>query len=239
MDEITKQQIRDTLAREDVNYNIAACADLLGLPVTTVHSFIDRNPELAARCPNKNAERLVPRDMDILDRAPPGEGMLPKEQAAMMKEMMKTNDRIIKKGWRDVGLSDEDAMLMEEAEKRASMPIGRVLAASEGGLMSLLVRSTRMLDKIGDQLANKNSKHGPLPKITDVAGSDKTEVEYFKVFQSGVMVHVNIQQTLLKTRAATIDAMAKLKAMAEQAKQPEKGVFETTPNAAPNNQRGS
>lgn len=241
MDETTKQQIRDTLARPDVNYSISAAAALLGIPLTTVHTFVDREPALAALCPGKHAEKLVPSDMEILDREPPAaaaEVLMPREAASMMKTLVRQNDQVIRKGWRSVGLNEDDARAMEEAEQRAQMPISRVMAASEGHLISLLVRSSQMLDRIGDQLVHgAKSKHGALPKITDIAGSDKSEVEYLKAYQNGVMVHVNIQQTLLKTRAATIDAMKKLKDMAAEAGKPKKGVFESQPNAAPNNKR--
>lgn len=242
MDETVKQQIRDTLERPDVNYNISACAKLLGLNYGRVESFVRRDPVLAAKCPEKDPAKLVPTETDILDREPPKDaaGMLmPRDQAAIMKTLLKQNDRVIRKGWKDVGLSDEDAQAMEDAERRASLPIGRVLAASEGHMISLLARSSQMLDKIGDQLVKGDkSIHGPLPQITDVAGSDKTEVEYLKVYQSGVMTHINLQQVLLKTRAATIEAMQKLKAMQADQKKEAKGVFETnvTPNAAPNNE---
>lgn len=238
LDDIQKQQVYDTLARPDVNYNLSACAKLLGIHVTTVHSIVDRDPVLLAKCPSKNPNRMLPADTDLLDREPTnqvGGIVLTKDQAVLMREMVRQNDRVVKKGWKDLGLSEEDAQTMEDAERRAALPIGRVLAASEGHLLALVARSAQILDKLGDQLVKgAKSKHGALPKITDIAGSDKSEVEYLKVYQNGIMTHVNIQQTLLKTRAATIDAMAKLKAMKDSADKPEKGVFVPT-NAAPNN----
>lgn len=241
MDEQTKLLIRETLARPDIDYNIGACATLLGMPPQTIHTFVDRDPALAARCPGKNPEKLVPGELDILDRETPADAngiLMPREQAAMIKGLIKQNDRVIKKGWRDLGLSEEDARAMEEAEKRAALPIGRVMAASEGHLILLLARSAQMLDRVGDQLVKGvKSEHGPLPRITDIAGSDKTEIEYLKAFQNGAMVHVNIQQTLLKGRAATIDAMKKLKDMQAEANRPAKGVFDATQNAEPDHKR--
>lgn len=242
MDEITQQAIRETLARPDVAYNIGLCATLLDLLPQTVHGFVNRNPELAALCPGKNPERLVPTETAILDREPPpgSEGViLPRQQMALMRDLVKKNDKVIRDGWKSIGLSDEDSKAMDEAEARARMPIGRILGASEGHLISMLARSARILDKIGDQLMNGGkSTHGPLPKITDVAGSDKTEVEYLKVYQAGVMTHVNIQQTLLKTRAATLSAMKQVKELSAESQKPAKGVFTPTPpkNATPNNE---
>lgn len=236
LDEIAQQLIRDTLAREDIGYNIAACATMLGMPPQTVHKFVDKHPELAARCPGKSPARLVPEDLDILDREPTSPELMPHAQAQMVKGLIRQNDRVIKKGWKDLGMSDADAKAMEDAEMRAQMPISRIIGAADGHLIMLLARSAQMLDRIGDQLVKgTKSEHGPLPKITDIAGSDKTEVEYLKAFQQGAMVHVNIQQTLMKGRAATIDAMAKLKDMQAQANQPAKGVF--VQDAAANNKR--
>lgn len=230
LDDELKLKIRETLLMPAVSGNISACATLLGLAYGTVHSYVKRHPEVAALCPEVNAEKLVPTELSIMDREPPpGEGLLPKDQAAMMKSMLKQNDRAVRKGWRDFGLADADADAMDEAEKRAQMPIGRIMAASEGGIIQMLARSTRMLDKLGEQLVNPHSAFGPLPDITDMAGSDKTELEYMKVFQTGVKTHIDLQTVLIRTRAATIDAMKKLKELAADRSREEKGVFEVKP----------
>lgn len=217
MSDEEKSQIRDTLARPDVNYNISVCSQLLGLNYGAVESFVRRDPHLAAMIPEKSAEPMVPSESDIIDRPPlpPDAVLLSASEFEQYQKLMRQSRVMLAKDWEAAGLTRAQGERMENYAKIGSSPIGQVIRSSHGQLITHMAMLGEVIEKDGKMILEgkipEEHKADGTPKDKDMVEREWRYSLYAGMkLQMDMFVHMNrIQAMMAKAMKDMQDALRK------------------------------
>lgn len=213
MSDEEKDSIREVLGREDVNYNISLCAQLLDLNYGAVESFVRRDPYLSAKIPEKNASNMIAGENDVIDRRalPPDMTLLTPQQLEEYQKLMRQSRSMLAKDWAALGMTDEQGARMEHFSKIGASPIGQVIRASHGQLITNLDLLEQIIQKDGQMILT-----GKIPAELKADGTPKdpemVEREWRYALFAGMRLQLDMFVHMNRTQAMLAQAMKALKA---------------------------
>lgn len=225
---LVTKRVTETLRSQAVAGNAAMAAEILKLPYRKVMAIANKDPWLKAQLPEAPVENMLPGETDIINRKD-----VRRMGAALLGEAKEEYDALAKQNklmsaedWAQLGVTLEQGENLIMAEKRAALPLGRMINVIQGQLMGSTAQVEDMLKRIGDRLVNgDNSKYGGFPVEFDANGNKKnTERQWLLAYYGGVDRILAMHGSMLKARTSMFDAQKKMKELLE-AKDPLKGEF--------------
>lgn len=204
LSDIEKEQIKTMLARPDVNYNIAACARLLGVTYGSVESFVRRDPYLSAKCPGKDAEAMVLDDNQAMERPPlpPADGgvVMTQEEFDKYQAFLRQSRRMMSKDWEALGLTKDQGEKMEGYGKLGGAPLGQLIRTTHGNLIQNLVRLDEIValdyDRIIAEKFPQEFKADGSPKDPEVVAREWRHTLY-----SGIKLQLDMHVQIARIQA--------------------------------------
>lgn len=136
MTEEEKRKIADAFANPIYSKNISAIASGLGMSYSRVYKYIRKTPALLSQHPRQDPEALVPSDLSVIDRAP----ILTRAEIAEMDAMAGQEDKLVRRDWAALGLSDGDGDMLTSLELFARWPLKETIAKTHGCMMFCLTK---------------------------------------------------------------------------------------------------
>lgn len=224
LSEDEKAMIEAMLRRPDVKGNISITATLLGLNYGAVESYVRRTPRLAAMCPEKDAEKMVPGDTQLINRPrlPEDAIIISPAEFEQYQGFVRQNKKMLAKDWEALGMTAAQGEKMERYARIGSSPISQVIRSSYGQL----IKNMGLLDEVIEADAQK-ILDGNLPAELNQDGSPKDKDEVARQWRStlfkGMKLQLDMTTQMWRAQALMAQTMINAqKAMQERGK-PQKG----------------
>lgn len=204
-----RERIIELLKREDLRgpegkLQLSVICRLTGLSYNQITKFVDGDSYWKAQKREVNPGLAVPTEIDLIDRAPPPPlARRTEEQASLFRQ----SQIVAHKAWQQAGLTEEAGLMFERNERISRQPLGSLVGAMLGGLVSQLAELDLKLEILADRLRNREkSQYGDLQIIKTKEGSDITELEYEKLRLSMLAEKRAIYGTIIKAQVSMMTA---------------------------------
>lgn len=167
--------LAETMAKPEVNGNLAAAVALLGVEqphtewnYTRCYKLVQSNRYLKVFHPAKNPEGYVPDDADTLNRVT----LLSPEEAKIAREMAGQEKRLSAGDWTTLGLSDAQANRMLSMERFARQPLKAMIATTHGSMMFCLGNLLQNFEETARRISSNT-----LPDEFDGEGNARAAID--------------------------------------------------------------
>lgn len=218
--EADKELLREILRRDDAKVDgkihVPTVCRLTGLSPGCVHNFISRDPYWASQTTEAKPDAHVPKETDLVDRdavaLPPGTILLSQTQWDEYQGLIRQNKKMLAKDWAALGMTEEAGARMEHYVTLGTAPVGQILRATTGQLVSNL----ELLDRVNKMNAERVLT-GKIPeeigKNGEARDPDEVAREWHATLFSGMDLQLKMFAHLHKAQALVARVMADLRKM--------------------------
>lgn len=215
-------------ARVDGKIHIPTIAAMTGLTYNQITRVVDSDPYFKAQKGEVNPGKVVPTEADLID---PPASLVPmgvtisQDDFERMRALFRQQKKMLSGDWVGLGLNQDMGDKIEKLAQLGSAPLYPLISAIHGGLIKdfMFLQQTLELDA---EHISANQLPGELDAKGIPVEDGKVQREWRYCWYAGYKLLMELQKSLHQNQAMLVRAMKDLKAVAPDAKKPEKGVYE-------------
>lgn len=219
---------RPDLRREGGKLDIPTICRMTGFTYNQVTKFADKDPYIKAQKAEVNTDSVRVTENSLIDPAPsilPPTIAISKEDFEKYRALLRQESKLRNRDWNGLGMDGAMADRMKRLSETGRAPLLLVTEAMYGGLVKSVGHLDEYLEKVGEMISTNL-----FPDEHDKEGNSvedgKKMREWLRTWYDGVKLLMDLNNSTQKNQAIMARMLLDMKKLGEDAKPPEKGVYE-------------